>query len=146
MTTHRVATVGGRGAHACVYRDLDRCSLVAVANPTPASGRAFADEHAIDEVFEEHVAMVESVEPDVVSVVTPEPTHAPIVEDVAETDVPGAIHCEKPMADTFGGARWMVEVYDTQTCSSPSIIRDHVARVQTGEWSGALGSISPPNR
>lgn len=106
--THRVAVVGGRGAHARVYADLDRCDLVAVANPTRESAERFADEHAIPAVFADHVEMVRSAEPDVVSVVTPEPTHAPIVTDIAEAGIPGAIHCEKPMAHTFAGARQMV--------------------------------------
>ncbi|AGN01828.1 oxidoreductase domain-containing protein [Salinarchaeum sp. Harcht-Bsk1] len=123
MTTHRVAFVG-TGAdpenpssegfamayqHASAYERLGNCELVGCADIVRENAEAFADRHDIDEdgVFEDYEEMVEAVDPDVVSVCTPPATHADIVVGLAESGVPDAIHCEKPMAMTWGGAKRM---------------------------------------
>ena len=114
--TYRVAIVGGRGAHVTSYNEHSDCDVVAVANPTLASARRFADKHGIPGVYTDHVEMILEAEPHIVSVVTPEITHADIVLDIARTGIPEAIHCEKAMAHTFGGALRM-----TRACSSRDI-------------------------
>jgi len=53
--------------------------------------------------------MVAAVEPDVVSVCVPPALHAEIVVDVIHSGVVGAVHCEKPMDLTYGGARLMTQ-------------------------------------
>jgi len=100
--------------HAPGYQRLENCEIVACADIVRENAEDFAAEFDIpdDGVFEESVEMLETVEPDVVSISTPVPTHAPIVLDALKTDVLEAIHCEKPMATTWGDARLMTQEAD----------------------------------
>ena len=126
MVSHRVAFVGtgpdpdnqdwGTSAamayrHGWGYEKHEECELVACADLVRENATAFADEFDIprEDVYRDYVEMIETVEPDVVSVATPVPTHAKIVIDIAETGIPTAIHCEKPMADTWGDSKRMAE-------------------------------------
>ncbi|MFC4987881.1 Gfo/Idh/MocA family protein [Saliphagus infecundisoli] len=95
--------------HGEAYREIEGCELVACADIVRENAEAFADEFEIDDgrVFEEFEEMLFETEPDIVSVCTPVPTHADLVVGAAETEVPGAIHCEKPMADTWEGSKRM---------------------------------------
>jgi predicted dehydrogenase len=101
--------------HAGGYERLEQCELVACADLVEANARAFADNHDIDAdaVYEDYETMLTEQEPDIVSVCTPVPTHAPIVLDVIESGVVSAVHCEKPMANTWGGATEMAEAATT---------------------------------
>ncbi|MWG33493.1 gfo/Idh/MocA family oxidoreductase [Halomarina oriensis] len=99
--------------HAEAYRNDEHCRLVACADVVPENGRAFADHFdlAADRVFEDYRELLAAVEPDVVSVCVPPAIHEPIVVGCATSGVVEAIHCEKPMADTWASAQRMV-----QTC------------------------------
>jgi predicted dehydrogenase len=126
--THRVGFVGtgsdpddpGSGGfamayrHAAGYERLEDCELVACADLVAENAAAFADAHGIDgdRVYATGGAMLEGADLDVVSVAVPPAAHAPVVESLAtHPERPAAIHCEKPMALTWGGARSMA-----QTC------------------------------
>jgi predicted dehydrogenase len=100
--------------HASAYERLDDCRLVGVADVVVENAEAFADYVGIDDdgVFESHAALLEAVEPDVVSVCTPPDTHAGIVVDCAESGVVDAIHCEKPMARTWADCERIARVAD----------------------------------
>jgi predicted dehydrogenase len=52
------------------------------------------------------------VEPDIVSVCVPPAVHADIVVGCVRSGVVDAVHCEKPMADTYGGSRLMAQEAD----------------------------------
>ena len=127
MATFSVAVIGtgpdpdnivwGKSAamayqHGNAYAELPQCELVACADIVRENAEAFAERFDLpaDNVYESYDQMLSEVEPDIVSVCTPVPTHADIVKDVAETDIPVAIHCEKPMADTWDGAQSMTAV------------------------------------
>ncbi|MFB6105526.1 MAG: Gfo/Idh/MocA family protein [Halobacteriaceae archaeon] len=122
---HRVAVIGvgpGRDVdisgrahswayyHADAYTDRDDCEIVACADIVPEYAEAFAAEFDVpsEGVFEDHETMLDAAAPDVVSVCTPIPTHADIVIDCATAGV-DAVHCEKPMARTWGEARAMAQ-------------------------------------
>ncbi|ESP87080.1 Gfo/Idh/MocA family protein [Candidatus Halobonum tyrrellensis] len=100
--------------HAAGYEKLDDCELVACADIVRENAEAFADEFGLsdDAVFEEYGAMLSAVEPDIVSVCVPPAVHADITVDCIESGVVQAVHCEKPMADTYGDARAMAEAAD----------------------------------
>ncbi|MCT9098040.1 Gfo/Idh/MocA family protein [Haloarchaeobius sp. HME9146] len=102
--------------HARGYEELEQCELVACADLVTERGQEFAGEFDLPDaaVYEDYGAMVAEHEPDFVSVCTPIPTHAAIVTDLAESGHVGAIHCEKPMANTWGDARRMTEVCDRE--------------------------------
>lgn len=102
--------------HAPGYQRLDGVELVACADIVRENAEAFADSFDIrsEHVYEDYEAMLEGAEPDVVSVCVPPAIHADIVVDCAESGVPLAVHCEKPMATTWEDCRRMVEVCDRE--------------------------------
>jgi predicted dehydrogenase len=97
--------------HADGYRDRDDCDIVACADLVRENAEAFAAEFDIEDahIYEDYVEMLAAVDPDVVSISTPVPTHAPIVLDCIDSGVPDAVHCEKPMATTYGDARLVAQ-------------------------------------
>ncbi|WP_123532994.1 Gfo/Idh/MocA family protein [Halosimplex salinum] len=97
--------------HAEGYREREDCEIVAAADIVRENVDAFATEFGIDAdgVFEDYERMLDAVDPDIVSISTPVPTHADIVLDCIASGVPDAIHCEKPMATTWGDARLMAQ-------------------------------------
>ena len=125
MTTNRIAFVGtgpdpenpdSSGfamayRHAIAYNSRDDCELVACVDIVREHGETFADRFAIsgEHVYESYEIMLEEVEPDIVSVCVPPAIHADIVIDCIQSGIPDAIHCEKPMADTWGDCRQMVD-------------------------------------
>ena len=100
--------------HAAGYQRLDSCSLVACADIVPENAEAFADHHGLTAVYEDHESMLEDVEPDIVSVCVPPAIHADLVVDCATTASVDAVHCEKPMATTWGDCQRMVETCDAE--------------------------------
>jgi len=100
--------------HAAGYQHLDGCELVGCADIVRENAEAFAERQDINlrNVFEDYETMLHEVEPDVVSVCVPPAVHAKIVIGSAETGVPDAIHCEKPMATSWGDCKRMVEACD----------------------------------
>ncbi|WP_254545872.1 Gfo/Idh/MocA family protein [Halomarina pelagica] len=127
---YRVAIIGtganpekkGRTGYAMAYRHapgyqrLDDCELVACADIVRENAEAFADHFDIPpgNVFEDYEEMLRATEPDVVSVCVPPAIHAEIVVGCAESGVPRAIHCEKPMATTWGDCKRMLEACDDE--------------------------------
>jgi predicted dehydrogenase len=97
-------------SHAPGYLDAG-CEIVACADLVPEHAAAFASRFDVPEsgVYEDYGEMLAAEEPDVVSVCTPIPTHDDIVLDVVASGVVEAVHCEKPMADTWGGARLVAQ-------------------------------------
>lgn len=104
-------------AHGRGYQRVEGCELVACADLVEPNAAAFAREFDVpaDHVFTDASRMVEVIDPDIVSVCTPVPTHEPLVVETAHTgESVRAIHCEKPMADTWGGARRMAAVTEEE--------------------------------
>ncbi|MUW14921.1 gfo/Idh/MocA family oxidoreductase [Halorubrum sp. CBA1125] len=104
--------MGYRHGHA--YANNEACELVACADIVPENGRAFARAFDLgeDAAYEDYEEMLAAVEPDLVSVCVPPGIHADIVVNCAESGHVAAIHCEKPMADTWGDCRAMVRTCD----------------------------------
>jgi UDP-N-acetylglucosamine 3-dehydrogenase len=97
--------------HAEGYRARDDCEIVACADLVRENAEAFAAEFDVDDeqIYGDYEAMLDAVGPAIVSVSTPVPTHAPIVLDCVTSGVVSAVHCEKPMATTYGDARLMAQ-------------------------------------
>jgi UDP-N-acetylglucosamine 3-dehydrogenase len=97
--------------HAEGYQAVaDRCELVACADIVQENADAFATAHGIPPsgVFLDYRAMLAAANLDVVSICTWPHLHAPMVIDCALAGIK-AIHCEKPVADTWSAARLMVQ-------------------------------------
>ena len=92
--------------HANGYVALDTCELVACADIVEENARAFADQYGVANVYLDYNEMLAAEQLDMVSICTWMHLHEPMVLDACQAGV-RAIHCEKPMADTWGGARRM---------------------------------------
>ncbi|SFR73420.1 Predicted dehydrogenase [Halogeometricum rufum] len=97
--------------HASAYDRLDDCRLAACVDIVRPNAEAFAEAWGLgeDAVYEDVGQMLAEVRPDVVSVTVPPSVHADVVVQCAESDSVQAIHCEKPMAKTWGDAKRMAK-------------------------------------
>jgi UDP-N-acetylglucosamine 3-dehydrogenase len=93
--------------HASGYERLD-CALVACADIVAENGERFAREHGIDEdrVYEDYEEMLNEASLDIVSICVPPALHPPAVSACVRSGIE-AVHCEKPMATTWGDSRRM---------------------------------------
>jgi len=96
-------------AHARGYEASPDAEIVALADIVLENARLFQGEHGGDALYEDYHEMLAEEDLDIVSVTTWPHLHAEMVIAAAEAGVK-AIHCEKPMAPTFGEARRMLEV------------------------------------
>ena len=124
MATHDVAIIGtgdpsGSGYamayhHANAYAELADCRLTACADIVPEHATAFATEYGIDEegTYTDHETMLAEAAPDIVSITVPPAVHADVVVDAVRAPGVAAVHCEKPMDYTWGGARLMAQEAD----------------------------------
>lgn len=83
--------------------------LVAAADIIPENVQAFAKKYGIQAIFTDYKEMLAQIQPDIVSICTWPHLHRRMIEDCARAGVP-AVHCEKPMAYTFGDAKACVEI------------------------------------
>jgi predicted dehydrogenase len=88
----------------------DACELVACADIVRENAEAFAHTTGIpaDGVFTDYRTMLAEANLDVVSICTWPHLHAPMAIDCARAGV-RAVHCEKPMADSWGAAQLMAQ-------------------------------------
>jgi len=94
-------------AHARGYQATGACELVAVADVVRENAEDFVSQWGGEAaVYTDYQEMLETERPDVVSVCTWPRHHASMVLDASCADV-RAIHCEKPMAPTWGESRAM---------------------------------------
>ncbi len=97
--------------HAVGYLALpDDCELVACADIVRENAEAFAAANGIPEsnIYLDYHTMLAAQHLDMVSICTWPHLHAPMVIDCALAGVK-AIHCEKPMADSWAAARLMAQ-------------------------------------
>lgn len=100
--------------HAAAYKSLsEECEIVACADISAENAQAFAEMWSVPAagVFTDVAEMLRTVQLDVVSVAVWPHLHAPLVIQAACAGV-RAIHCEKPMADTWGACRLMAQECD----------------------------------
>ncbi len=91
------------------------CEVVAVADIVEENARVFADEYSIPQIFTDYATMLREVKPDCVSLCVWPHLHAPMVIACAKAGVK-LIHCEKPMAPTWGEAKAMVRACEKAKC------------------------------
>ncbi len=109
MTTIKVGIIGcgGRGReHARGYAASSEANIVAVADPVLEAAQKLASEQGDATVFQDYRQMLAEHKPDMVSICTWTGQHEQQVLDSIAAGV-RAIHCEKPMAPTWGEARRM---------------------------------------
>jgi UDP-N-acetylglucosamine 3-dehydrogenase len=106
VETYSAAVVGagsqGR-VHALGYRATPGVRLVAVADVDRQAAQGLARELGIPGVHTGHRELFAAHRPDIVSVCTPPALHHEVVRAAVAAGV-RAVHCEKPMALSYGGA------------------------------------------
>jgi UDP-N-acetylglucosamine 3-dehydrogenase len=111
--TDKVAAVIGAGkqgrVHARGYQSLDAVRLVATADALEPAAAQLAKELGVPRSYGSFEDMVRAEKPDIVSVCTPPASHLNICRFLFEHGVK-AVHCEKPMAITYGDARALHEL------------------------------------
>ena len=107
MAHFRCALIGCGGMsslHAAGYATHQSCEIVAVADVAEDKARARAESHAPGAaIYTNYARMLKAEKPDIVSICLWPHLHAPAVLASARAGV-RAIHCEKPMAPTWGEA------------------------------------------
>jgi UDP-N-acetylglucosamine 3-dehydrogenase len=94
-------------SHARGYK-LAGCKITALADVNPDNAKAFQADFGGDRIYTDYREMLRDGKLDIVSIATWPRLHHDMVIAAAEAGV-RAIHCEKPMAPTFGESRAMVE-------------------------------------
>jgi UDP-N-acetylglucosamine 3-dehydrogenase len=108
------ATGFGQGhVHAEGYEASPECAIVAAADIKQENLDAFCQEHQVPHGYLDYGEMLAREDLDIVSVCLWPELHAPVVIDVAQAGVK-AIHCEKPMAPTWGESKRMAAVCEAQ--------------------------------
>jgi len=97
--------------HALGYERSPDARIVALADLVPENAEAFQQQHGGDAIYTDYHEMLANEQLDIVSVCTWPHLHAQMVIDCAKAGV-RAIHCEKPMAPTWGEAKRMAETCD----------------------------------
>ncbi|WP_126664555.1 Gfo/Idh/MocA family protein [Haloterrigena salifodinae] len=97
--------------HAEAFESDDRCELIGCADVVEENRLAFADAFGLpaENIFEKYKELLSTLEPDIVSVAVPPAIHREIVVGCAKSSVVDAVHCEKPMANTWVDARQMAQ-------------------------------------
>jgi predicted dehydrogenase len=109
MTHYRAAILGcgGRGrAHAAGYAAAPNAEIVACADPVEENARALAERYHVPKRYSDYRRLLKEQRPEIVSICTWPGLHREMVEAGVAAGAK-AIHCEKPMAPTFGDARAM---------------------------------------
>ncbi len=96
-------------AHALGYEASPDAEIVALADISLDNARAFQAEHGGERIYEDYHKMLAEEQLDIVSIATWPHLHAEMVIAAGQAGVK-AIHCEKPMAPTYGEAVRMVQV------------------------------------
>ena len=95
----RVALIGAGGiarAHMRYYQDMDDVEMVAAADVALERAQKSCEEYEIPAAYADYEEMLQQVEPDAVSVCTPNGLHAPC--SIAALDAGAHVLVEKPLA------------------------------------------------
>ncbi|MCD6518421.1 MAG: Gfo/Idh/MocA family oxidoreductase [Anaerolineae bacterium] len=109
IRTEGATGFGMAHAHALGYEASPDAKIVALADINLENARVFQREHGGERIYQDYHEMLAKEQLDIVSICTWPHLHAEMVIAAAEAGV-RAIHCEKPMAPTFGEAVRMAKV------------------------------------
>lgn len=100
--------VSGIYTHAGAWQASDGTELVAVCDSNAERTRRCAERHGVANVFLDVDAMLAEIRPDVVSICTPDSSHADILGKVLRQPGVRAVLMEKPLALELDAARELV--------------------------------------
>lgn len=97
--------IKGIYTHAGAWRACPDVELVAICDRDPERARRCASRWQLSEWFTNAAEMLERIRPDLVSICTPDETHAEIIALTLDTPGVRGILAEKPLATTLAEAR-----------------------------------------
>ncbi len=102
--------VPGAGAqsHAAAWRDAEGVTLAGLVDPDAERLALAGARWGVEALYADVATMLEVVQPEVVSVASPDATHADVLEQVLAADSVRAILAEKPLAIEVGRAEALV--------------------------------------
>lgn len=110
LRTAAVIAAGSQGrVHARGYAEAEGVDLIAVADVNRAAADDLARDLDIPGVYTDYVELLQTERPDIVSICTPPASHLDVVTRAIDAGV-SAIHCEKPVALSYGDALAIVEL------------------------------------
>jgi UDP-N-acetylglucosamine 3-dehydrogenase len=107
LRTEGATGFGMSHRHAEGYKQSPDAEIVALADIVIENAKAFQGLHGGDNLYTDYREMLAKEKLDIVSICTWPHLHAPMVIAACEAGV-RAVHCEKPMAPTYGEALAMV--------------------------------------
>ena len=136
--------MGMSHAHAGGYAASPDTKLVALSDIDCENAQSFQSLHGGDHIYEDYREMLAQEHLDIVSICTWPRLHAPMVVAAAESGVK-AIHCEKPMAPSYGEALEMMRVCRAHgvqlTINHQRRFGDQYRRAKALLQSGAIGDL-----
>ena len=99
--------------HAKAYLKNSQTEFVAVADTSLDHARAFSARWQNPQFYKDARAMLERHKPDIISICTPDETHADYL-DLALNFTPKAVWCEKPLTTNVKRAETLVDQYQKQ--------------------------------
>jgi len=110
----RAAVIGCRVGrmHADAYAHSDATELVALCDLDEQALHDVADAHDVDARYTDFETMLREQQPDLISIATPQASHAAMTILAATEYTPKGILCEKGMANNLGEARAMLAACD----------------------------------
>ena len=154
MTELGIGIVGGGymgKAHAvamsavgAVFDTRLRPRLEAIAAATPESAETYRARYGFAKAAANWQALVEDTRVEAVIIATPQETHREIAEAAIALGKP--VLCEKPLADTVGNARAMVEA--AETAGVPNMVGFNYIRTPASQYvrklleEGAIGEVT----
>lgn len=114
---------GARGStdqpytHAGAYKGIEEVSLVAACDPQETCLRRFGENWGVAHLYQDLSDFLAHEHVDLLSVCTPDATHAEFVRQIVEAGAARAIICEKPLASTADAAREIVELCERRGVS-----------------------------
>ena len=105
--------MGQAHVHAAGYEASPDCEIVAAADIKQENLDLYCEDHCVPAGYLDYKEMLAKEQLDIVSICVWPKLHAPITIDAARAGVK-AIHCEKPMAPTWGEAKEMAAVCEAE--------------------------------
>jgi D-apiose dehydrogenase len=90
------------------WQEVPGARVVALYNRTRSKAEALAKRFGIEAVYDDAVALIREVRPDVIDVITDVDTHARFVELAARSGIP--VICQKPLAPSLEVAARLVDL------------------------------------
>lgn len=94
--------------HYDAWQRIEGVEMVALCDADPARAAAAASQYGVAQSYADVAEMLDAEQPDFVDIITPPPTHLPLVSLAAERGI--AVICQKALAPTFAEAQQIVAV------------------------------------